>query len=159
MGMTFIIRDPDTNQITGVTTTADSVPGVDNPSYIPWHSFPVSPAFDSMDEVESRLMDSEYMGKILVGTTFSEPSTPAPVYDNGVQVAAFRNRFTRAEKLDFYTKADTDARLRLFIDEFEYLSLVDITDSDIVSDINYLAEIGSIDSARVNTILAQAQIN
>lgn len=159
MGMTFIIRDPDTNQITGITTTADSVPGVDNASYIPWHSFPVSPAFASMDEVDARMVDSDYMGKILVGTTFSEPPTPDPVYDDGVPVSEFRDRLTRAEKLDVYTKATSDARLRLFLDELQSTSRINVADSDMISDINYLAEVGSIDSARVSTILAQTQIN
>ena len=159
MGMTFIIRDPDTNQITGVTTTADSVPGVDNASYIPWHSFPVSPAFASMEEVDARMVDSDYMGKILVGTTFSAPPTPDPVYGDEMPVIEFRDRLTRAEKLDVYTKATSDARLRLFLDELQSTSRINIADSDMISDINYLAEVGSIDSARVSTILAQTQIN
>ena len=157
MGMTFIIRDPDTNQITGVTTTADSAPGVDNASYIPWHSFPVSPAFTSMDSVESRIVDSDYMGLILIGTTFSDPPIPTPVYVDEVPLSEFRDRLTRAEKLDVYTKATSDARLRLFLDELQSSSSVNISDSDTVSDINYLAEVGSIDSARVSTILAQTQ--
>ena len=159
MGMTFIIRDLDTNQITGITTTADSAPGVDNASYIPWQSFPVSPAFTSMDSVESRMVDSEYMGKILTGTTFSEPPAPDPIYISVVQVAEFRNRFTRAEKLDVYTKSSSDVRLKLFLDELNSTLTVDISDSDTISDINYLVQVGSIDSARASTILSQVQIN
>lgn len=158
MSMIFFIRDSDTGVITGMTETGDSSPGVGNSEYMAWHDFPVSPAFTDMDDAREKSV--EWIGYIVDGNgDLQDPPVAVPLMSHKITLKAFRKRLTLAEKLDIYTKATSDARIRIIIDDFSASPVIDLADSDVIDSVEYLFTAGSIDSDRKAELLAQIEFD
>ena len=152
--MLFFIRAEDSNLIEGFTNTLDAVPAETETRYILWSSVPANPAFTSEDDALERA--HEVTGKILENGALREDDPPPAVYVNRMSVLQFRNRFTSAEKAAIY--ASTDANVRVFLDDLNAASRVDITDPTTIAGVDYLISISIVDSSRRTDLLAQVEL-
>jgi hypothetical protein len=68
---------------------------------------------------------------------------------------AFRNRFTMAEKAALYTVAGTapGIGLKVYLDDLASATFVDLSRTDTINSVNYLATLGIITPARAAAIL------
>jgi len=66
----------------------------------------------------------------------------------------FRNRFTQAEKIDLYTKANDDVMLKIFIDELNATTVVDVEFPETIQGMQYLIVKGVISQDRCNELMA-----
>ena len=65
----------------------------------------------------------------------------------------FRNRFTQTEKVDLYTKANEDIMLKIFIDELNATSSVDVEHLDTIQGMQYLIVKSILTQDRYNELM------
>lgn len=80
--------------------------------------------------------------------------TSVTQYRTNLSRSEFRNSFTPAEKVAMYTAAETDINVKIFIDDVSAAEHIELTDTETVNQINYLATSGVIDEDRAPEILA-----
>jgi len=71
----------------------------------------------------------------------------------------FRNRFTQTEKVDLYTKANEDIMLKIFIDELNATSSVDVEHPDTIQGMQYLVVKGILTQDRYNELMTTLLID
>jgi hypothetical protein len=92
------------------------------------------------------------VGWTLVGNTL----TPPPGYtvsDMKLTKLAFRQRFTITELMGIYAAAATNVVVRIMMDNQGLAAYVDLSRSDTISGVGYLASLGLLTSDRMTAIL------
>lgn len=80
--------------------------------------------------------------------------TSVTQYRTNLSRSEFRNKFTQDEKVALYTAADTDIKVKIFLDDVLAAENIELTDTETVKQISYLAASGVIDESRAPEILA-----
>jgi len=66
---------------------------------------------------------------------------------------AMRNRFLASEKRSIYTAADTNVDIRIFLDDLNAATFIDISREDTITNVHMLEEAGLLDVGRASIIL------
>lgn len=96
------------------------------------------------------------LGWTLEGDTWVAPPAVEPELPPVTQISklAFRNRFTQAEKEAIYTAAESSVSVKIWLDDLNAASYVDLTDQQTIDGVNSLEAAGLIGAGRVSEILA-----
>jgi hypothetical protein len=77
---------------------------------------------------------------------------PTPI-DSKVTRLAFRNRFTTNEKIALYTAAESNVQLKVYLDDVNAATYIDLTLPETIAGVQLLEAAGIIGSGRANEIL------
>lgn len=93
------------------------------------------------------------IGWVFTGNSFRPPSGSLAKRNMKITKLAYRQRFTTAEMVDFYTKKATNPVLQLLSDNLNVASFIDLDRGDTVSGTMYLVQLNVITMERAQQIL------
>lgn len=94
-----------------------------------------------------------WTGTELVPPIINEEPPPELPPTTIITKLAFRNRFTQAEKIALYTAAETNIPIRVYLDDVNAATFIDLSRSDTIIGVQQLEAAGLLTQGRANEIL------